>query len=78
METLRKVIKDRDNIDDAEFDSLVQEAFDALEDGEDTDDVLRDVFSVEPDFVFDLIKEVQKQWTQLRHRHSHWCSLRKL
>ena len=60
METLRKVIKDRDNIDDAEFDFLVQEAFDALEDGEDPDDVLRDVFSIEPDFVFDLIAEVEK------------------
>lgn len=60
METLRKVIKDRDNIDDVEFDFLVQEAFDALEDGEDPDDVLRDVFFIEPDFVFDLLEEVQK------------------
>lgn len=60
METLRKVIKDRDNIDDAEFDFLVQEALDALEGGEDPDDVLRDVFSIEPDFVFDLFDELQK------------------
>ena len=60
METLRKVIKDRDNIDDAEFGFLVQEAFDALEGGEDPDDVLRDVFCIEPDFVFDLLEEVQK------------------
>lgn len=60
METLRKVIKDRDGIDDAEFDALVEEAADALEAGEDPDDILRDVFSIEPDFVFDLIEEVQK------------------
>ena len=60
METLRKVIKDRDGIDDAEFDFLVQEAFDALKGGEDPDDVLRDVFSIEPDFVFHLLAEVEK------------------
>ena len=60
METLRKVIKDRDGIDDAEFDDLVEEAADALEAGEDPDDVLRDVFCIEPDFVFDLLEEVQK------------------
>jgi len=60
VETLRKVIKDRDNIDDAEFGFLVQEAFDALEGGEDPDDVLRDVFSIEPDFVFHLLAEVEK------------------
>lgn len=60
METLRKVIKDRDGISDAEFDSLVEEAADALDAGEDPDDILRDVFSIEPDFVFDLLEEVQK------------------
>ena len=60
METLRKVIKDRDGIDDAEFDDLVEEAADALEAGEDPDDILNDVFSIEPDFVFDLLEEVQK------------------
>ena len=60
METLRKVIKARDGIDDAEFDDLVEEAADALETGEDPDDILHDVFSIEPDFVFDLIEEVQK------------------
>ena len=60
METLRKVIKARDGINDAEFDALVEEAADALDAGEDPDDILRDVFAVEPDFVFDLIDEVQK------------------
>ena len=61
METLlRKVIKDRDGIDDAEFDALVEEAADALEAGEDPDDILHETFSIEPDFVFDLIEEVQK------------------
>ena len=60
METLRKVIKARDGINDAEFDALVEEAADALDAGEDPDDILRDVFSIEPDFVFDLIDEVQK------------------
>lgn len=60
METLRKVIKDRDGIDDAEFDTLVEEAADALEAGEDPDDILHDIFFIEPDFVFDLLEEVQK------------------
>lgn len=60
METLRKVIKDRDGIDDAEFDALVEDAADAMEAGEDPDGILRYVFSIEPDFVFDLIDEVQK------------------
>lgn len=61
METLRKVIKARDGIDDAEFDALVEDAADAMEAGEDLDDILRDVFAIEPDFVFDLIDEVQKR-----------------
>ena len=60
METLRKVIKARDGIDDTEFDALVEDAADAMEAGEDPDDILRDVFAIEPDFVFDLIDEVQK------------------
>lgn len=60
METLRKVIKVRDGIDDAEFDALVEDAADTLEFGEDPDDILRYVFAIEPDFVFDLIDEVQK------------------
>ena len=60
MDTLRKVIKARDGIDDAEFDALVEDAADAMEAGEDPDDILRYVFATEPDFVFDLIDEVQK------------------
>ena len=60
METLRKVIKARDGIDDTEFDALVEDAADAMEAGEDLDGILRNVFSIEPDFVFDLIDEVQK------------------
>ena len=60
METLRKVIKARDGIDDTEFDALVGDAADAMEAGEDPDGILRNVFSIEPDFVFDLIDEVQK------------------
>lgn len=53
MESLREVIKRRDEIDDASFDEMLEEFKDNLEIGEDPEEALQDVFGIEPDYIFD-------------------------
>ena len=55
---LRKIIKERDDITDEEFDCMIDEARDCLDSGEDPQDVLQEIFSIEPDFIMDLIEEM--------------------
>ena len=58
MTDLRKIIKERDDITDEEFDYMVDEARDCLDSGEDPQDVLQEIFSIEPDYIMDLIEEM--------------------
>ena len=58
MESLRITIMSRDNIGPDVFEEMVQEAMDMIDDMEDPEDVLQDVFGVEPDYYFDLFHEI--------------------
>lgn len=60
METLREVIKQRDNLTDDEFDELLESAKEDFDLGDDPEDILYNHFGIEPDFVFDLLDEFQK------------------
>jgi hypothetical protein len=56
MNTLKKVLMRRDQIGSEYADELIQAAKRrVLDDGEDPEDVLRDEFGLEPDYVFDLL-----------------------
>ena len=60
MTTLRKIIITRDNMEETDFDDLIQEARDMFIEGEDPDEILSDLFGLEPDYIFDLIAEMEK------------------
>jgi len=54
MESIRAVLKERDQMSDDEITCLLDEARDAISEGEDPEDVLLDFFGLEPDYLFDL------------------------
>lgn len=51
--SLRETIKQRDGISDEAFDELLEEFVDLLDDGEDPEEALAQVFEIEPDFLID-------------------------
>lgn len=53
METIRQVIRERDQLDDTEVDELFADAADELASGEAPDEVLAQVFGLEPDYIDD-------------------------
>ena len=55
-ESLRDVIMRRDGLSADEVDELIDEAREAINEGEDPSEVLAEVFSLEPDYIFDLLK----------------------
>ena len=55
MESLKEVIMRRDGLTSAEADDMIQEAKGWVNEGEDPEDVLHDVFGLEPDYIFDLL-----------------------
>lgn len=54
-ETLKQVIMRRDNMTSSEADELIDIAREAVENGEDPEEVLMDFFGLEPDYIFDLM-----------------------
>lgn len=52
-ETLRVVIKRRDDIDDGEFNAMLDEFGELIADGWEPEEALLDVFGIEPDFLMD-------------------------
>lgn len=54
-ENLKEVIMRRDNMSSGEADELISDAREAVESGEDPEDVLSDFFGLEPDYIFDLL-----------------------
>jgi hypothetical protein len=54
-ESLKEVIMRRDNMTSAEADELIAEAKEAIEGGEDPEEVLSEYFGLEPDFIFDIL-----------------------
>ena len=60
MEKIKDIIMRRDGLTLDEADSLIQDAVDALDESEmgieEVEDVLKDYFGLEPDYLFQLIE----------------------
>lgn len=54
-ESLKQVIMRRDDMSSEEADELIREAREAIDDGEDPEEVLAEFFGLEPDYIFDLL-----------------------
>lgn len=55
-ESLKQVIMRRDDMSSEEADELINEACEAINEGEDPEEVLAEFFGLEPDYIFDLLK----------------------
>lgn len=55
METLKQVLMRRDGASSDDADEMVAEARERVLEGEDPEEVLREEFGLEPDYVFDLL-----------------------
>ena len=53
MESIRTALKSRDGLSDSGVDHLMSEARALISDGEDPEEVLHEVFGLEPDYMFD-------------------------
>lgn len=53
LETIREVLRRRDDMDDADIDELLAEAREEIQDGADPEEVLAETFGLEPDYLFD-------------------------
>ena len=53
MDTIRSILRTRDQAPEAEIDDLFDIAADEIADGLDPEDVLTDTFGLEPDYLFD-------------------------
>lgn len=53
METIRSILRTRDNLSESDIDDFFTDATDDIADGIDPEDVLADVFGLEPDYFFD-------------------------
>ena len=52
---LKKVIMERDDLSSVEADELIDEAKQMVHDGENPEEVLEEMFGLEPDYFFDLM-----------------------
>jgi len=55
-ESLKEVLMRRDGMEAEEADELIEEAQQAVMDGDDPEEVLADWFGLEPDYAFDLLE----------------------
>jgi len=55
MESLKQVLMRRDNMTEDEAMQLIREGKKEVEDGNDPEEVLLDLFGLEPDYIFDLL-----------------------
>lgn len=53
MDTIRSILRTRDQSSESDTDDLFAVAADDIADGIDPEDVLSDVFGLEPDYLFD-------------------------
>ena len=56
METLLEVLMRRDGLSKTEALEQIQEAREEVADGADPEEVLADVFGLEPDYIYDLME----------------------
>ena len=54
-ESLKEVIMRRDEISSDEADDLIEDARQAIADGDDPEEVLSEYFGLEPDYIFDIL-----------------------
>lgn len=55
MNTVAKILIERDGMTPQEATKLVQDAQQRVMQGEDPEEILRDEFGLEPDYIFDLL-----------------------
>jgi len=59
MDSIKKVLMERDGMSESEADKLIKDAkadmFDRLADGEMPDDICEEWFGLEPDYIMDLM-----------------------
>ena len=53
LETIREVLARRDGMDQESITELLDEAREAIADGEDPGEVVEEFFGLEPDYIFD-------------------------
>lgn len=53
LDTIRSILRTRDQATESEIDDLFDVAADEIADGIDPEDVLSDTFGLEPDYLFD-------------------------
>lgn len=53
LDTIRSILHTRDQMSKADIDDLFTSATDDIADGVDPEDVLADLFGLEPDYIFD-------------------------
>ena len=53
LDTIRSILRTRDQASESEIDDLFDVAADEIADGCDPEDVLSDTFGLEPDYLFD-------------------------
>lgn len=53
LDTIRSILRTRDQASEADIDALFTDATDDIADGVDPEDVLADTFGLEPDYLFD-------------------------
>lgn len=64
MTELRKLIMERDGISYDEFTDLVRDARGDFNDGWDPESILSDTFGIEPDYLSDLLAEIELLYDQ--------------
>lgn len=55
METIKQVLMRRDNMSAGAADELIAEAKERVLEGEDPEEVLKEEFGLEPDYLYDLM-----------------------
>jgi hypothetical protein len=55
QETLKQVLMRRDGASSEDADKMIEEARERVFEGEDPEEVLREEFGLEPDYIFDLL-----------------------
>ena len=53
LDTIRSILRTRDQLSEFDIDDLFTNATDDIADGVDPEDVLSDTFGLEPDYLFD-------------------------
>ena len=53
LDTIRSILRTRDQASESDIDDLFANATDDIADGVDPEDVLSDTFGLEPDYLFD-------------------------